>query len=249
MNYPIPPYRIFPLGDTAITIDFGNVIDERINSKVLALFHQLSAEPLPGMIEAVPAYGSLTVYYDVFGISKTGITGKSVFEFMCGQLSERLDQPLKEENEVSRLVTIPVCYEKEFAPDIEYLAKEKNISAEEVIRIHSSKQYRIYLLGFLPGFSYMGEVDEKIAVSRKPQPVTVAAGSVGIAGKQTGIYPLASPGGWQIIGRTPLILFDAAPSKSPPPVGGETSEDSFCLLHPGDRVQFISISKDEFESY
>jgi inhibitor of KinA len=164
------------------------------------------------------------------------MTGKSVFEFMSEQLIERLKQPLNEDDELSRVVTIPVCYEKEFAPDIEYLAKEKNIPVEEVIRIHISKQYRIYMLGFLPGFPYMGEVDDRIVVPRKPQPVTVAAGSVGIAGKQTGIYPLVSPGGWQIIGRTPLKIFDA-------------EKEAPTLLRAGDTVQFISISKDEFESY
>jgi inhibitor of KinA len=207
-----------------------------INNKVLALFHQLHSDPLPGMIEAVPAYNSLTVYYDVFGISKMGIKGKSVYEFISGQLEERLKKPLQETDEVSKLVTIPVCYEKEFAPDIEYLAREKNISVNEVIQIHGSKQYRVYMLGFLPGFTYMGEVGERIEISRKPQPVTVAAGSVGIAGKQTGIYPLVSPGGWQIIGRTPLKLFDA-----------EKKEPT--LLKAGDSVQFISISKHEFENY
>jgi inhibitor of KinA len=249
MNYPNLPYRIFPLGDTAITVDFGNVIDETVNSKVLALFHQLQSVPLPGMIEAVPAYSTITVYYDVLRISKTGTGGKTVYEFISGQLDEILKHPLKEDTGAARLVTIPVCYEKEFAPDIEHLAKEKNISVEDVISIHSSKQYRIYMLGFLPGFAYMGEVDERIIMPRKLQPVIVAAGSIGIAGKQTGIYPLVSPGGWQIIGRTPLKLFDAGPSKSPPPVGGETSEESLCLLKPGDNVQFISISKHEFESY
>lgn len=125
MNYPILPYRIFPLGDTAITIDFGNVIDEKINSNVLALFHRLSTDPLPGMIEAVPAYSSLTVYYDVFGIRKMGFNGKSVYEYISEQLTEQLKQPLEENNIAARVVTVPVCYEKEFAPDIEYLTKEK----------------------------------------------------------------------------------------------------------------------------
>jgi inhibitor of KinA len=236
MNYPILSYRIFPLGDSAVTIDFGNVIDEATNKKVLALFRAISGDPLPGMIEAIPAYCSLTVCYDVFSISKTLAAGTSVYEFISGLLKKRLDQPLKKTGEPARIVDIPVCYEEKFAPDIEQLAKEKNISVEEVIRVHSSKQYRVYMLGFLPGFSYMGEVDEKISISRKSQPVMVAAGSIGIAGRQTGIYPLASPGGWQIIGRTPLKLFDAGRKES-------------TLLKAGDIVQFISISKNEFESY
>jgi len=236
MNYPNIPYRIFPLGDAAITVDFGNVIDETINQKVLALFHQLLTDPLPGMIEAVPAYSSLTVYYDLFDISKTLSDDNSAYEFISGQLTERLEKPLPVSDTASVLVDIPVCYENEFAPDIEYFAGEKNISVNELVRIHTSGQYRVYMLGFLPGFTYMGEVDKKIAIHRKPQPVTVAAGSVGIAGRQTGVYPLQSPGGWQIIGRTPLKLFDA---------GKEVPT----LLKAGDRVRFISISKNEFENY
>jgi inhibitor of KinA len=236
MNSAIPSYRIFPLGDAAVTIDFGNVIDDTINQKVLALFYQLSNDTLQGMIEAIPAYSSLTVYYDVYNTSKKIPAGKTVHEFISEQLHLRLQQPVPENETVSELITIPVCYEKEFAPDIEYLASEKNITVDEVIHIHTSKQYRVYMLGFLPGFSYMGEVDDKIAMPRKAQPVTVAAGSVGIAGKQTGIYPLASPGGWQIIGSTPLKLLNA-------------EKETPTLLKAGDTVQFISISKNEFENY
>jgi inhibitor of KinA len=135
------------------------------------------------------------------------------------------------------MITIPVCYEKEFALDIEEIATVKNISINELIEIYTSKIYHVYMMGFLPGFAYMGEVDEKLEMPRKQQPrQTVEAGSVGIAGRQTGIYPLASPGGWQIIGRTPLKLFDA-----------EKKEPT--LLKAGDKAKFISISKDEFESY
>jgi inhibitor of KinA len=155
---------------------------------------------------------------------------------MSGQLQEKLEQPSTINNEETRLITIPVCYEAEFAPDIEALATQKNIAVEEVIRIHSSGEYRVYMLGFLPGFCYLGEVDERIVVSRKPQPQTVVAGSVGIAGKQTGIYPMASPGGWQIIGRTPLKLFDA-------------QKEQPALLMAGDRIRFTSITKNEFASY
>lgn len=236
MNSPNLPYRIFPLGDAALTVDFGNVIDDTINQKVLALFYQLSNNPLQGMTEAVPAYSSITVYYDLFNTSKKIPADKTVYEFISEQVIQRLEQPVPEWNMATELFNIPVCYEKEFAPDIEYLALEKNMAIDEVIRIHTSKQYRVYMLGFQPGFSYMGEVDEKIVIPRKPQPVTVAAGSVGIAGKQTGIYPLVSPGGWQIIGRTPIKLFNA-------------EKDKPTLLKAGDTVQFISISKNEFENY
>jgi antagonist of KipI len=247
MNSANLPYHIFSLGDAAITVDFGNVVDEAINQEVEILFHQLCDDALTGMIEAVPAYSSVSIYYDIYNTSKLLQAGKTVYEFMVEQLTQRLKQPFPEINIASRLVNIPVCYEREFAPDIEELAKEKNISVDEVIRIHTLKQYRVYMLGFLPGFAYMGEVDERIMMPRKSRPVTVAAGSVGIAGKQTGIYPFISPGGWQIIGRTPKKLFEAFPI--PIAIGAPMKaafEDSLSLLHPGDTVQFISISKDDF---
>jgi inhibitor of KinA len=230
-------YRVFPLGDSAITLDFGNVIDETINRKVIDLFHSLKKEPLPGMIEIVPAYSSLTVYYDVCQLRKSVSSDKTVSEWMIDQLEKRIQLPLLQNNSLSRLIKIPVCYEKDFALDIEEIAKEKNIPVDEVISIHTSKTYRVYMLGFLPGFPYMGETDEQIKMPRKIQPrQRVEAGSIGIAGRQTGIYPLASPGGWQIIGCTPLKMFDA-----------KREEPTF--LEIGDTVQFFSISKNEFENY
>ena len=245
------PYKIFPLGDSAITLDYGNTIDETINRRVITLFRSLNNEPLQGMTEAVPAYSSLTIYYDPVRLRKQVPAGKTVYEWMAEQIEQRLQLPIQEDDLSSGLVKIPVCYEKEFAPDIEEIASTKYISFDEVIQIHTSKAYRVYMLGFIPGFAYMGEVDEKIAMPRKIQPrQKVEAGSVGIAGKQTGIYPLASPGGWQIIGRTPIKLFNAAPSNPALPAGrlpgGETFENSLCLLHPGDNVQFYSITVNDF---
>jgi len=229
-------YRIFPLGDAALTIDFGNVISMDFNKKVQNLFSFLQKNPFPGMIEAVPAYSSLTVYYDLLALKKKATEEKSVYDWAKKILEEIVNKATGGEQTNSRLVEIPVCYESSFAPGINDLAFIKNLSVEEIIRIHTDKQYHVYMLGFLPGFAYMGEVDETISIPRKQQPENVAAGSVGIAGIQTGIYPLASPGGWCIIGRTPLKLFDAAGD-------GET------LLKAGDTVQFISITKDEFEGY
>ena len=230
-------YSIFPLGDSAIMVDFGNKIDETINEQVMALFCQLRDHPLLGMIEAVPAYSSLTIYYDTFQLSKKIPVDKTVYEWMKEQLQKKLQEPLLNNDSSTTTITIPVCYEKEFGLDIEEIAAIKNISVKELIEIHTSKIYRVYMLGFLPGFAYMGEVDEKIEMPRKQQPrQIVESGSVGIAGKQTGIYPLTSPGGWQIIGQTALKLFDA-----------EKKEPT--LLRAGDKVKFISISKDEFENY
>ena len=260
MNHPILPYRIFPLGDSAITIDLGNRIDPILNREVIARYDQLLQMPLPGMIEVVPAYSSITVYYDVMMLKKKIPPHQTVFEWMKQQLAERLEQPARQDQINERILSIPVCYEEEFAMDIQHLASTKNISVDEVIQIHSARQYKVYMLGFLPGFPYMGEVDEKIAMPRKPQPVNIEAGSVGIAGKQTGIYPLNSPGGWQIIGRTPLKIFEAPPRTSFPsfsmlarPQGEALDSESLnmslaepTLLKAGDLVQFYSITKNDF---
>jgi inhibitor of KinA len=160
--------------------------------------------------------------------------GCTAFEWMKEKAEERLKQPVRADESNQRLIRVPVCYEKEFAPDIIRLAAAKKIETGEVIQLHTSLTYKVFMLGFLPGFAYMGEVSEKIAIPRKSKPVNVKAGSVGIAGKQTGIYPLESPGGWQIIGRTPLQLFDR-----------EKEEPS--LFRAGDAVQFYSITRNVFE--
>ena len=236
MNYVIPAYRIFPLGDSALVIDYGNLIDEAINREVITRFTQLTNANLPGIIEIVPAYSSLAVYYQPPEVLKKRTIDITAHEWMKNQVEQLLAQPVTNNESTERLLKIPVCYDPEFAPDIRALSATKNISTEEIIQLHTATTYRVYMLGFLPGFSYMGQVDEKISIARKPQPVHVAAGSVGIAGRQTGIYPLASPGGWQIIGRTPLKLFDA-------------KKEEPALFKAGDQVQFISISKNEFANY
>jgi inhibitor of KinA len=229
-------YNIFPLGDSAITIDFGNLIDVDINKKVIRLFEEISASPFEGMIEAVPAYSSLSVFYNFYHIKSKVSAHSSVQNWVKQQLDKLLNEPLNESLSTANLHRIPVCYDAEFGIDLMNLSEQKQISIADIIQIHCSKEYRVYMIGFLPGFAYMGEVDEKITSPRKQQPVPISAGSVGIAGKQTGIYPLNSPGGWQIIGRTPLKLFDR--NKMDP-----------CLLKAGDEVGFFSINKDEFENY
>jgi len=232
-----PPYRFYSLGDSAITLDFGNVIDEAINRKVISLFYSINRTPLVGMVEAVPAYSSLTIYYDVCQLRKKVPETMTVAEWIKDQFMQRLEKHHPENDPVSKHIKIPVCYEKDFALDIEEVALAKNIPVEEIIQIHTSKNYHVYMLGFLPGFTYMGQIDEQIEMPRRSQPrQKVETGSVGIAGRQTGIYPLASPGGWQIIGRTPLKLFDA-------------NNNEPVLLKAGYTVQFYSITKNEFESY
>ena len=230
-------YTIFPLGDAAVTVDFGNNIDEAINQRVLSLFHLLKNNFIPGIIELVPAYSSLTIYYDMLAVRKNNPQHSSAYDALKEKIGEKLQKPIEQPDILSLLIKIPVCYDEEFAPDIDELVTTKNITVDELIRIHTSKTYSVYMLGFLPGFTYMGKVDDEISMPRKINPrQRVEAGSVGIAGHQTGIYPLPSPGGWQIIGRTPMKLFDA-------------NIDELTLLKPGNHVQFYSISKDEFNSY
>ncbi len=233
MSHPEMTYHIYSIGDSAITVDFGNTIQEAINREVLNRFHYLKQHPLYGMVEVAPAYSSFTIYYDMQTIRKKYPDDNTAFAWMKKQTEDFLRQPVPENEFPDRLVKIPVCYATEMAPDIRQTALTNNISVEEVISIHTSVTYRVFMLGFLPGFAYMGEVEESISVPRKTQPENVAAGSVGIAGKQTGVYPMASPGGWQIIGRTPVKLFD------------KEKEDP-ALLKAGDRVQFYAISKNEF---
>lgn len=230
----LPSYTIFSLGDNALVIDFGNVIGEQVNKLVHSIFYQLQNDPIPGMIEAVPGYSSLTIYYDVLFI-RTKINKQSAFEWVCESCKKYLSNENIETGDPEVLIKIPVCYDKEYGPDLDFIAAQNKISIEEIIHLHSSATYRVYMLGFLPGFTYMGLVDEKISSPRKPQPTPVEAGSVGIAGRQTGIYPFRSPGGWQIIGRTPLKQFD---KEKVNPV----------LFKSGDNVQFYSITKDEFEN-
>lgn len=228
------PYAMFPLGDAALTIDFGNSIDDETNKKVLQLYNQIKDAHIPYITDLVPAYSSLTVYYDVVSIHSTE---QSAFEVISELIENITEEKPRSSNSTNRLIDIPVCYENKYALDIDEIARQKNLTPEEIIAIHSSKTYRIYMLGFIPGFSYMGLVDERIAVPRKTEPrLNVEAGSVGIAGRQTGIYPLNSPGGWQIIGKTPLQLFNKDLAQ---PV----------LFEPGDEVKFYSITEDEFEDF
>ena len=229
-------YTIFPLGDSALTIDFGNTIDLEINKYVLGLFHHFKGKNNAGIIDIIPSYSSLTFYYNVGAIRQTAI-GKTAFEIMKQAIGQELYKVPETETKQQRKIQIPVCYSSSFAPDLAFIASEKNIATENIIQIHTSRLYTVHMIGFLPGFPYMGEVDDAIAIPRKKQPrAKVPQGSVGIAGKQTGIYPLESPGGWQIIGRTPLKLFDKEKSDA-------------VLLEPGDNVQFYPITEDEFENY
>jgi inhibitor of KinA len=218
----------------AITADFGNVIDEKINEQVIALFHHWQNKKLAGVKDIIPAYSSLTIVYDVVVVRNLpGVA--SAYSFIENLLNDSINHVDWQAGTPAPIKEIPVCYDHSFAPDIESLAAEKKLPVEEIIRLHCDRIYRVYLVGFLPGFAYMGKVHELIATDRKTNPAAlVQAGSVGIAGEQTGIYPLDSPGGWNIIGKTPLQMFDI---KREDPV----------LLKAGDRVKFVQIGLQEFD--
>jgi inhibitor of KinA len=229
-------YSIAPLGDSAIIVDFGNVIEASINRKVFAFSQAIKEALIDGIYDIVPAYSSVTVHYDPVAIV-TRNANKPAYKVIKEQLKNLLLEGFEELNEKARRLRIPVCYSEKYGWDLEEMSIATKLPVEEIIAIHTAKIYRVFMVGFLPGFAYMGEVDERIAVPRKAEPrQKIEEGYVGIAGKQTGIYPLASPGGWQIIGRTYLKLFDK-----------DKEEPS--LFAPGDEVQFFSISEDEFDNH
>lgn len=235
----IPDYTISPLGDCALLLDFGEVISKSINEKVVSLFYMLQENPLPGMTEAVSTYSSIAVYYDAGWVAKECKGQGTAYKWMCGVLQQFLEREKLRRRNQGKLAVIPVCYEGDLAPDIEWVAAQHKISKEEVVRIHTAKPYRVYMIGFLPGFAYLGGLDPRLASPRKPKPATVEEGSIALGGQQTGIYPFRSPGGWQIIGRTPLKMFDTSMKIT----SGNPS-----LLQAGDTVQFTSITRDEFEN-
>lgn len=218
---------ISPLGDNALTVDFGNVISDELNRKAIALCQRLAENPFPGLIETVPAYASATVFYDLATVRKAFPDYETAFNAAANFVHDTASDLSESVEIAARTIEIPVYFDQPNALDLETAAASKDLSPDEFLDIFLSQTYRVYMLGFLPGFAYMGEVDELIAVPRKHNPRThVPKGSVGIAGRQTGIYPQESPGGWQIIGRTDAGLFDA-------------NRDEPCLFRAGDQVRFV----------
>lgn len=224
-------YTISFLNEEAVLISFANKIDCEINDRVIELHRLLEQTPFPGLIESVPAYASLAVYFNRSELPKA--SPLSVFSFVESFLKNLISRLPAGTFAERRKIKIPVLYDGE---DLPALADQRQLKTEEIISIHTSVLYRVFMLGFLPGFPYMGMVDARIAAPRKITPRTcVPAGSVGIAGFQTGIYPQASPGGWQLIGRTPLKIFDAI--KNPPG-----------MLMAGDEIIFFAVSQNEFNA-
>ena len=218
--------RFFSVGEFAICVSFENRISEKINQKVFDLARYIEKNPLAGMLELVPAFSSLTLFYDPLIVKKTFPNFSTAFEAAGFYLQNALQNLSENENKKPRTIEIVFDASENFALDLEFISETKKLSKTEIIGIFTSKIYRVFMLGFLPGFAYMGETDERIAVSRKETPrLKVPKGSVGIAGNQTGIYPFDSPGGWQIIGRTETEMFTP-------------HEESPTFLKAGDLVKF-----------
>jgi len=234
--------EILPVGESAIVIEFGKTISPAIHRKVRALARYLDSYPFPGMVEYVAAYTSITVFYDPVIIKNRNDNQEKAdnqlsYTIVSGLIEECMSKLDDSFGGQARIVEIPVCYGGDFGPDIEYVAEYNKLTVNEVIDIHSSGQYLVYMIGFAPGFPYVGGMSERISTPRRQSPrMSIPAGTVGIAGMQTGVYPIVTPGGWQLIGRTPLALF--RPNEQPP-----------SLLQSGDIVRFCPISYKEFMEY
>lgn len=236
-----------PLGDSAVVVTLGSSIDESTLLRVRSLTAALERERTAGITDVVPAYTSVTVFYEL-PLPTNGEL--SPYERICQVIADRAERADHswpdlvranldgaKEREPVRTVEIPVCYGGEFGPDLEGVARHAGLAVEAVVELHSGAPYTVQAIGFAPGFPYLGGLPEKLFTPRRPTPrARVPAGSVAIGWQQTGIYPIVTPGGWQLLGRTPLALFDAA--QSPP-----------ALLRVGDRVRFRRITPAEFVAW
>jgi inhibitor of KinA len=218
--------RIVAAGDSALVVEFEDLIDPSVNAKAIALSESVAASRFAGVRDVVPTYRSVAIYFDPLRVDYEGLTAYIERGHAASPMSA-----------AATVVRIPVCYDAELGPDLAHVAAFASLAVEEVVRRHAAATYRVFMLGFVAGFAYLGTVDERIAMPRHATPrVKVPARSVGIAGGQTGIYPAETPGGWRLIGRTPLKPFDLERS------------DPF-LMKAGDRVQFYAISRAEYDAW
>jgi len=226
--------QITPLGDQALMVELGDSINEATHRRVQAAWRALAAEKLPGVSETVPAYTSVTIFYDPWQVVQAGAPEAEIVGWLTAKVRERLKDPPKAAKAKPRSVELPVCYGGDFGPDLARVAAQAKLSPDEVIKRHSKATYLVYLIGFAPGFPYLGGLPKELATPRHAKPrMEVPAGSVGIAGEQTGIYPQVTPGGWNLIGMTPVRLF--RPGDNPP-----------VQLQAGDEVKFKPITLEEF---
>jgi KipI family sensor histidine kinase inhibitor len=218
--------RIVAAGDSVVIVEFDELIDLAVNARAVALAGRIESAAIVGVRDVVPTYRSVAVYFDPL---------RTDYDALYGKLEREARRPATEAAAAREPVHIPVCYGGDFGPDLVAVAAFAGVSEADVVRLHTAATYHVFMLGFVPGFAYMGIVDARIAMARHSTPrVRVPAGTVAIAGIQTGIYPAETPGGWQLIGRTPLKPFDAL---RPEPF----------LVAAGDAVQFYAIDRDQYE--
>lgn len=224
------PPRIDAVGDRCLLIGVGETVDPETSQRVFGLVRRLKERPIEGVCDIVPAFTTVALHY------RPEKLGATPFASLRAAVLERLAVPLETAPPAARAIDIPVCYGGELGPDLDDVAAKCGLSTERVIELHLQSAHRIYMLGFAPGFPFIGGLDPALHMPRRASPRTrIPPGSVAIARDQTCIYPLETPGGWNLIGRTPLRLFD--PCAQPP-----------CLLAPGDRVRFVRIDEPSYQA-
>lgn len=227
-------YYLYFLSERAITVQFGNSICKATSDKITQLNKLINEQSFSGLETTLIAYTTLTIFYDPIQLLSSNLKGVTCLEKLSYYIKNQYQAIQYSTNVKANIIEIPVCYDQRFGLDLEEVAAHAKLSIEEVIAIHADTIYTVYMIGFLPGFAYLGGLSGQLATPRKQTPrLHVPAGSVGIGGEQTGIYPLTSPGGWQIIGRTPMMMFNL-----------ENEQPS--LLQPGDQVIFKQIGIEEF---
>ena len=227
MTHPTPTIK--PLGESAVVIEFGNVISESLNQLAILLCEKLSSNPFTGFVEAVPAYSSATVFYDLVEVRRSFPQFGTAFSYVESFIVQTASRLLAGEIKTSSTIEVPVDFSARYGLDLESVAVSCGLTVEKVVEIFTEPPYRVFMVGFLPGFAYLGTVDERIRQPRRQQPrLKIPKGSVGIAGSQTGVYPLETPGGWQILGKTDVEFF-------------RPFADSPSLLRPGDQVRFVAM--------
>lgn len=229
-NQAKPSLRIDAVGDRCMLIGLGDTVDPDTSMRVFGFVRRLKEQPIPGVRDIVPAFTTVALHY------QPELLGDSPFESLRASVLECLELPFETHQSASRTIDVPICYGGELAPDLADIAAQRGLSVEQVIALHLQSPHRVYMLGFAPGFPFIGGLDPALMMPRRASPRThIPPGSVGIARDQTCIYPLETPGGWNLIGRTPLRLFD--PGANPP-----------CLLAPGDSVRFVRIDESSYHA-
>ncbi len=219
-------YRVLPAGDTALVVEFGDRIELRLSTMVLALARRLDAAKIEGIIETVPTFRSLMVHYDPLVLSSHTLTAR-IDELMDG---------LHATQETGRVWRLPACYDARIAPDLDDVAGRTGLSPAQVVECHSAASYHVYMLGFMPGMAYLGDVAPELRLPRRSEPrLKVPAGSLGIATLMSCVYPLETPAGWHLIGRSPVPFLQRRPRPA-------------ALLAPGDTVSFMPVSLREYEN-